>query len=141
MIFLKVACIRIESETMLNTAKTLTQLGAIALFTIVSSHSLPANTQSRTADSFSFDELEAGGREDWNFPSENETVSIKDDIKQLENEDYDVSGREHFDIRLTRNARRRLRRGRWANKGDVPVYRLHDRIFPYYPYGRTYELY
>ncbi len=115
---------------MLTTAKAAIHLSTIAIVTIVANVSaISTYAQSTTADSFNFEELSAGGEGGWNFSSENETVSIKDDLRQLG--DYDISGVESFNIRLTPRNRRRLGIGRWANKGDRPYYSLDNRILPF----------
>ena len=44
---------------------------------IVISFSASVNAQSRTADSFNFDSISVGGKSNWNFSSEDETVSIR----------------------------------------------------------------
>ena len=116
---------------MLTIAKTALYTSALALGIISADLcALPAYSQSTTADSFNFDELSAGGKGNWNFTSEDETRSIRDNLKQLK--EYDISGVENFDIRLTRQNRRRWGIGRWANKGDRPYYSIDDGFYPYY---------
>lgn len=115
--------------------------GALSLGIIVAGFfTLPVHSQSKTADSFNFDELSAGGKGNWNFSSEDETVSIQNNLKQLK--EYDISGRENFDIRLIRERRRRLGIKRWGNRGDRPYYSVEDRIFPdYFRENRIYNYY
>ena len=116
---------------MLTIDKTTVYTGAIALGIIVLGLSpLPVRSQSTTADSFNFDELDAGGKGNWNFTSEDETRSIGDNLQQLG--EYDLSGVENFNIRLTRQSRRRLGIGRWANKGDRPYYSIDNGFYPYF---------
>lgn len=124
---------------MLNTAKGVIQLSAIALgIIVVNLPTLPGNTQSTTADSFNFEEISAGGKGSWNFSSESETASIRDNLKELG--EYDISGVENFDIRLIQRRNWRNRRG--GNQGDRPYYFVEDRIFPYYPQStRIYNYY
>ncbi len=118
-----------ERNTMLTTAKGAIHLSAVALGIIVVNFStLPSNAQSRTADSFNFDDLSAGGKGSWNFKSEDEAVSIRDDLKELR--EYDISGVEYFDVRAIQRRNWRNRRG--ANQGDRYYY-IENRIFPYYP--------
>lgn len=123
---------------MLTTANRAIYLSAIALGTIVVNFStLPSNAQSTTADSFNFDEISAGGKGSWNFSSEDETVSIRNNLKELR--EYDISGVENFDVRLIQ--RRNWRNRRWGNQGDRYYY-IENRIFPYYPIrGRIYNYY
>ena len=123
---------------MLTIDKTAVYTGAIALGIICGLSPLPVRSQSTTADSFNFDELDAGGKGNWNFTSEDETRSIRDNLQQLG--EYDISGVENFNIRLTRQSRRRLGIGRWANRGDRPYYSVGDGFYPYYFYeNRRYN--
>ena len=116
---------------MLTTAKSAIHLSATALGVIaVSIYTLPSNAQSRTADSFNFEQVTVGNEGNWNFSSEDETVSIRNNLKQLK--EYDISGVESFDVRLIRENRRRLGNARWGNRGDRPYYSIENRIFPYF---------
>lgn len=126
---------------MLTNAKAAMHLGALVLGTIVVNFStLSANAQSTTAESFNFEEISAGDESDWNFPSENETVSIQDDLQELE--EYDISEVDNLDVRLIQKNRRRLRNGRWGNRGDRQYYYTEDRFFPhYYIENRFYNYY
>ena len=119
-------------------AKTM-YTGALSLGIMIAGFSpLSVHSQSKTADSFNFDELSAGGRGNWNFLSEDETVSIRDNLNNLR--EYDISGRENFDIRVIGENRRRLGIKRWGNRGDRLYYPLEDRIFPFYsPENRIYN--
>ena len=123
-------------NAMLTTAKSAIHLSAIALgIIVVNLSTLPSNAQSMTADSFNFDEIDAGGKGNWNFSSEDETASIRDNLKELG--EYDISGGENFDIKLIQRNRRR-----WGNRGDRPDYSLENRIFPDYPLeNRIYNYY
>ena len=82
------------------------------------------HAQNTTADSFNFDEITAGGEDEWTFPSENETVSLKDEIQQLG--DYNISDADNFSVKLVQENRT------WANKGDRPYYYIENRVAPYY---------
>ena len=114
---------------MLTTAKSAIHLSAIVLGTIVVNFSaLPSNAQSTTADSFNFEEITVGDEDNWNFSSEDETVSIRDNLKELR--EYDISGVEYFDVRSIQRRNWRNRRG--GNQGDRYYY-IENRIFPYYP--------
>ena len=104
--------------------------GAIVLGIIVAGSIRPAHSQSRTADSFNFDELSAGGKGSWDFLSEDETLSIRDDLNNLK--EYDISGRRNFDIRVVRENRRHLGIRRWGNQGDRSYYSIGDGFNPYY---------
>ena len=124
---------------MLTTAKSAIHLSAIALGIIVVNFStLPSNAQSTTADSFNFEEISAGGKGSWSFSSEDETVSVDNNLKQLN--EYDISGVENFDVRSIQRRNWRNRRG--GNQGDRPYYSIENRIFPYYPIrNRIYNYY
>ena len=114
----------------------ITVLGII----VINFSTLSANAQSRTADSFNFDEISVGDESNWNFSSENETVSIQDNLKELR--EYDISDRENFDVRLIRERRRRLGIKNWGNRGYRNYYSIENGIFPYYfPANRNYNYY
>ena len=114
---------------MLTTVRGATYLSAVALAAIaVSFSTLSSNAQSTTADSFNFEKISAGGKGNWNFSSEDETVSIRNNLNQLR--EYDISGVENFDVRLIQRRNWRNRRG--GNQGDRYYY-IENRIFPYYP--------
>ena len=115
---------------MLTTAKVATHLCIIALGTIVSFSKTQVHAQSTTADSFNFEEISIGDERDWIFSSEYEKVSIQDDLKELS--EYDISGTEHFDVRLIEERRRRLGIKRWSNRGDRSIYSVGDGLYPYY---------
>jgi len=117
-------------------------LGKIILFGIIACNLFigSANAQSRTADSFNFDKITVGNESNWNFSSEDETVSIRDNLQNLR--EYDLSNIENFDLRLIRERRRRLGIKRWGNKGDRSYYSIEDGVYPYYfPATRTYNYY
>ena len=115
---------------MLTTAKLVTHLCIIALGTIVVSFPKLASAQSTTSESFNFEEIGIGDERDWNFSSEDEKVSIQDDLKELK--EYDISGTEHFDVRLIDERRRRLGIKSWGNRGDRSIYSVGDGLYPYY---------
>lgn len=115
---------------MLTTAKVATHLCIIGLGSIVIGFSKPASAQSTTSESFNFEEISIGDERNWNFSSEDEKVSIQDDLKELK--EYDISGSEHFDVRLIEERRRRLGIKRWSNRGDRSIYSVGDGLYPYY---------
>ena len=115
---------------MLTITKAAIHLSAIALINIGTNLQIPTNAQSRTADSFNFDEITAGGKGNWNFSSEDETVSIQNNLNQLRK--YDISVNENYDIRVIRENRRRLGIKRWGNRGDRSYYSIDDGLYPYY---------
>lgn len=113
---------------------------AAVIGVIAMSFATSVNAQSRTADSFNFDEISVGGKNSWNFSSEDETVSIRDNLQQLR--EYDISNIENFDLRLIRERRRRLGIKNWGNRGDRSYYSIESGFYPYYfPNSRFYNYY
>lgn len=108
---------------MLTTAKAAIRLSAIALGTIVVNlYTLPVDAQSRTADSFNFEEIGIG-QENWSFESENETVSLEDEIEELP--EYDLSNSADFEVELTEENKR------WGNRGDGRDYSITTDVYDY----------
>ena len=106
---------------MLTTAKSAIQLSAIALgIVIVNCSMLPTNAQTNTTDDFNFEEI---GLEEsnWTFESENETISVQDDIERLE--EYGISDLNDSDVRLIEEDRRAgNKRGRSYYSIEADVY-------------------
>ena len=99
---------------------------AIALGFIVINYSLPLNAQTRTSNKTMFENIEAG-EEGWNFISEEETISIQDNLNQLE--DYSIYNSEFdSDIRLIEENQRWLDGGERPN---YPDYSLETDIYDY----------
>ena len=120
--------------------KAAIHLSAIALITLgANAIALPANAQSRTADSFNFDEITAGGKGEWDFSNVDNTLSIKNNLNELG--EYDVSATESYDIRLIRQRRRRLGIKRWGNRGDRELNIVDYDFYPYYLRNRYYNYY
>ena len=111
---------------MLINTKAAIHWGSIVLGIIVVNFPiLPSNAQSTTADSFNFEDISAGEESNWNFSSEDETASMRDNLKELG--EYNISGSENFDVRLIEGSRR------GANKNDRPnYYYIENRVDPYY---------
>ena len=127
---------------MLNTAKKVST-GVMVLNIIVAGLSAPTvRAQSKTADSFNFDELSAGGIDNWNFSSEAETISIQNNLQELR--EYDVSGRrkKRLNIRQIRENSWRFGAKGWVNRGDRPYYSLGNEFYPHYFWeNRIYNYY
>ena len=100
-------------------------LGAIALLPLLVSLplSLNAQTQTTTSDEVSFEDIEAGEEGSWNFSSEDETISIQDNLEQLR--EYDISTPYDSEVKLTEEERR------WGNTGDRPDYTLETEVYDY----------
>ena len=110
---------------MLTTTKNQVRLSAIVLGIVFASFPvLKSEAQDTTAESFSFDSIIVGNEEGWQFPSENETVSLQDEIKELG--DYSVSDADNFRIELIQQ------NTTLVNQGDRPTYYIENRIAPYY---------
>jgi|GEM_PF-5307195 len=105
---------------MLNTLKNILPFSAIALgltaFNTISS----AQAQTNTVDSFQFDKIELE-EDNWNFQSENETVSIQDNLQDLRQ--YSIDDLVDTDVRLVEK--------KWGNRGDVDDYSIKTNIYNY----------
>lgn len=119
---------------MLTTTRAAMRLSAIGIGIIVINFpTLPIRAQSTTAESFNFEEISVGGEDNWDFPSENETASIRDELQQLG--EYNISGAENFDLKLIqRNRRGGIRSNRpnyFIENGVAPYYSIKTRIYGY----------
>lgn len=93
---------------------------AIAIGTLLTGiYSLPLNAQ----DTVLGDEIEAGKNKRWSFTSEDESITIKDDIKELRT--YSISDDEDSDLELEEEDRR------WGNRGDVDDYTFEVEVYDY----------
>lgn len=110
------------------TIKTALSLGAIALGITTASYSLPLNAQTDSSKEFSFEDIEAGKDGSWNFSSEDETISIQDNLRQLNQEvkekESEISYPYDSDFRLIEQ------QPRWdTNTGNGPDYILETDIY------------
>ena len=105
---------------MLIIAQNVVKLSAIALGLIALTSSV--NAQTNNSD-FKFEPIEVGEETNWSFSSEDETPSIKDDMKELE--DYSISDTEDSDIRITDEAPRR------SNRGELEDFSIDADLFEY----------
>ena len=102
----------------INTAR------AIALGIIVASvYSLPLQAQLETSEDVSLEDLEVKEEENWSFSSEDETISIQNNLQELG--EYNISTPYDSDLRLTEEERR------WGNRGDRPDYTLETEVYNY----------
>lgn len=76
-----------------------------------------------TTENISFEDIEAGNNGRWNFSSEDEAISIEDNLQELK--EYDISTPYDSDWRLTEEERR------WGNMGNRPDYTLETEIYNY----------
>ena len=105
---------------MLTIARNVVRLSAIALGLIALTSSV--NAQTNNSD-FKFEPIEVGEETNWGFSSEDESPSIKDDIKELE--DYSISNTDDTDIRITDEAPRR------GNRGELEDFSIDADLFEY----------
>ena len=98
---------------------------AIALGLIfLNLNGLSLNAQTNTSEYSFLEDIEAGVNVDWHFPSENESISVKDDIKELEG--YSISESDpEADVQIIEENRR------WGNRGDVEDFSLEAEFYDY----------
>ena len=107
------------------TTRVARSLSAIAIgISIINFPMLKTNAQSTTADSFNFEEISIGDDSGWNFSSEDETASLRDEIQNLG--EYNISDTNNFNVKLVQE------NPAWANKTGRPYYYIENRIAPYY---------
>ena len=95
-------------------------------FIVANVSSSPVNAQTQTSNNTMFENIEAG-EEGWNFISEEETISIQDNLNQLE--DYSIFNSEfNSDIRLIEENQRWLDGGERPN---YPDYSLETDVYDY----------
>lgn len=101
------------------------QLGAIALVSFLVGVPLSLNAQTTTAENIPFDEIEAGKDGSWNFSSEDETISIQDNLQELR--EYDISTPYDSEVELVEKDPR----WGWDNRGSRPDYTLETEVYDY----------
>lgn len=97
---------------------------AIAAFTIAAIYGLPLAAQTNPSEEF-FQDIQVGENTNWNFTSEDETISIQDNLKQLR--EYNISDSDpDLDIQLEEEDRR------WGNNiGGPEEYSIETEIYDY----------
>lgn len=96
----------------------------IALGTMLGIYSLPLNAQTNTSEYDVLNNIEIEENIDWTFSSEDESISIKDDLKELG--DYSISESElEEDLELTEEE------PKWGNRGDVEDLSIEAEIYDY----------
>jgi len=103
---------------MLTTAKNIACVCAIVV-----GFALPATAQADSSTDFEFNKIEIGEDAGWEFKSENESISVQDDLKKLQ--EYSISDTEDTDVRLLQENRR------WGNRGDVEDYSIETEVYGY----------
>ena len=82
------------------------------------------NAQDETSEYRFLQDIEVGTNVDWGFSSEDEPLSVKDDIKELE--DYSLSDSDaEADVQLIEEYRR------WGNRGNVKNYSIEAEFYDY----------
>lgn len=99
--------------------------GAIAIFfTFLSLNSSILNAQENPSEYRFLQDIEAGTNTSWNFTSEDESRSVRDEIKELG--DYSLSDSDaEVDVRLVEEERR------WGNWGNVEDYSIQTEFYEY----------
>ena len=93
-------------------------------FILISISSLPLNVQAQTKEYQFLEDIEAGKNVNWSFSSEDETVSLKDEIEALG--DYSISNSDvKLDLELSEEDRK------WGNRGDAKDYYLEAEVYNY----------
>ena len=106
---------------MLIIVRNAVKLSAIAIGLIA--FSSISNAQTSSSESFEFERIEVGEEINWDFSSEDETTSIKDDIKELK--DYSISDTEDSDVRITDEE------PRFDNRGELQDFSIDADVYEY----------
>jgi len=85
--------------------------------------SFPLAAQTEPSTTPEFGTIEVGEDRGWEFKSENESISIEDDLGDLQ--DYSISDSEDSDVRLIEENRR------WNNRGNTKDYSIETEIYDY----------
>ena len=110
---------------MLTTAKQAFKVSAITLGFIVANSVLLVNAQTRSADSFDFEQLQTGENLNWSFSSEEETISIQDNLLELN--EISISKSDDTNIRLVDENSNKP----WGNRGDKEAYSFEAEVYDY----------
>lgn len=84
---------------------------------------LSVNAQTNTSENFNFENIEAEQDDGWSFTSEDETISVQDELGELES--YSIDESTDKEVRLVEED------GRWGNRGKKPDYSIEADIFDY----------
>ena len=108
---------------MLIIAQNVVKLSALAIGLIALNSTL-SNAQTSSSESFKFERIEVGEETNWGFSSEDETTSVRDDIKELK--DYSISDSDDSaDVRITDEA------PRWNNRGELEDFSIDADVYEY----------
>lgn len=103
---------------MFNIYQKMVGVSAIALTLLAGIYSLPLNAQ----DTVLGEDIEAENL-DWTFTSENEPITVEDDIRELKT--YSLSEDEDTDLQLEEEDRK------WGNRGDIEDYTFEVEVYDY----------
>lgn len=109
---------------MLTTKTQFGQNAIASVFMVIASlYSLPINAQTTIANADLLQDIEAGEDVNWSFSSEEESISIKDDLEELR--EYNLSEEEDStDVELTEEKS-------WGNRGDVEDRSVEVEVYDY----------
>ncbi|WP_019509608.1 hypothetical protein [Pleurocapsa sp. PCC 7319] len=110
---------------MFNKDRSQKVFSSISLGLILTSiYGLPLNAQTNTSEYDFLEDIEAGRNIDWDFSSEDESTSIRDEINKLG--EYNISETKSRDVRITEENRR------WGSRGDAAVdYTIETEVYDY----------
>lgn len=97
---------------------------AIAIGTMFGIYSLPLNSQTNTSEYDFLNNIETEENLEWSFSSEDESISIKDDIKELG--DYSISESELEEVIELSDED-----PKWGNRGDVEDLSIEAEVYDY----------
>ncbi|MEM8674797.1 MAG: hypothetical protein AAGF83_13120 [Cyanobacteria bacterium P01_G01_bin.67] len=86
----------------------------------------PVTAQTARSQSNFLTDIEAGNYDDWEFSSEDESISIKDEITELQ--EYNLSNLSESEIELEG---RIVKDRTWGNRGDVEDFSVKTDVYEY----------
>ncbi|MEL6580939.1 MAG: hypothetical protein AAFQ14_14420 [Cyanobacteria bacterium J06621_12] len=110
---------------MLTTVKQALKISVIALGFIITNSVFAVDAQTRSSDSFEFEQLQTGKNANWSFSSEDETISIQDNLLELN--EISISDSDGADVRLIDENNNQP----WGNRGDKEAYSFEAEIYDY----------
>ncbi len=110
--------------TFTDSKNKFSSVAAIALGTILGAfYILPSAAQTNSLESETINNLKIQSDTDWNFSSEDESISVADDLKELDK--YNISESDLPDIQLIKHKRR------WSNHLNYRRYSLEGALYDY----------
>ena len=106
--------------TMFNIYQKMVGVNAIALTLLAGIFVMPLNAQ----DTVLGEDIEAEENLNWTFTSENEPITVEDDIRELKT--YSLSDEdEDIELQLEEEDRK------WGNRGDIEDYTFEVEVYDY----------